>query len=295
MIGRAFSPDATGPTGLAVAEAELQRHLYALAHPRDPHRSPEALEAAADYIAAALNRAGLLVTEDPFRFEGRTFRNIVGTLPGYQRPREWVLVVAHYDTVAGSPGADDNASGVAALLEIARVLAPYGYDRSLQLIGTSLEESDYAGSRHLARRARRGRLDIRGVLDLEMVGYTADHQGSPGPGIRVPDRGDFIGVVGNLRSGGLVAAFEKAARRAVPDLPVQTLVLPENGESLPAARMSDHAPFWDAGYAALLITDTSFLRNPHYHLPSDTVETLDLPFLRRVAAATAATAARLAR
>jgi aminopeptidase YwaD len=134
---------------------------------------------------------------------------------------------------------------------------------------------------------------IAGVFDLEMIGYTGPTQTAP-IGVQTPMEGDFIGVVGNRRSEGLVSLFKDTATLVVPSLHVQALVVEGNGENRPVVRQSDHAPFWDADYPAVMITDTAFLRNPHYHLPTDTLGTLNLSFLQQVAAATAASAAVLA-
>ena len=141
--------------------------------------------------------------------------------------------------------------------------------------------------------ARARRTAIAGVFDLEMIGYTSPMQTAP-PGVPAPPVGNFIGVVGNRRSERLVSLFKEGASRFVPSLPVEGLIVEGNGEDLPVVRLSDHAPFWDAGYPAVMITDTAFLRNPHYHLSTDTIDTLDFPFLRQVAAATAVAAALLA-
>jgi Zn-dependent M28 family amino/carboxypeptidase len=225
--------------------------------------------------------------------DGQTFRNVVAAQPGVRAPEEQVLIAAHYDTKPATPGADDNASAVAAMLEVSRILAGQRYGRTLLFVGFTLVEYGYGGSRRFVREAKRTGQSIVGVLDLEMVGFTAPTQRLP-PGIRARTTGDFIGVVGNRKSRRLVETFVAAARQAASDLPVETLIVAWNGRLLPIVRLSDHAPFWDAGYPAVMITDTAFLRNPHYHQPSDTLETLDLPFLARVTRATAATAARLA-
>lgn len=275
------------------SESKIRRDLMALVGPRDPYAHLKALEAAGAHVAEQFQAAGLTVSEDAFSAEGRPVRNIVGTLRGATAPQEEVLVVAHYDTKPGTPGADDNASAVAAMLETARMLASMRFHRTLQFVGFTLEEYGYLGSRHFARRARRERREIVGVLDLEMVGYTSRRQRLP-PGIRARRTGDFIGVVGNKRSRTLVEAFIASARRAVPSLPVESLVVAWNGYLLPIVRLSDHASFWDAGFPAVMITDTAFLRNPHYHQAGDTLETLDLPFLAQVTTAVAATAAELA-
>jgi len=276
------------------SESQIRRDLTALVGPRDPYASLQALDAAATYVAEQFQAAGLAVSEDAFPAEGRLFRNIVGTSLGILAPQEEVLVVAHYDTRPGTPGADDNASAVAAMIEAARTLVPTRLQRTLQFVGFTLEEYGYLGSRHFARRAKRERRKIVGVLDMEMVGFTSRRQRLP-PGIRARITGDFIGVVGNRRSRTLVEAFVSSARRAVPSLPVESLVVGWNGYLLPIVRLSDHVSFWDAGFPAVMITDTAFLRNPHYHSASDSLDTLDLPFLTQVTAAIAATAADLAR
>ncbi|HSB72029.1 MAG TPA: M28 family peptidase [Candidatus Methylomirabilis sp.] len=282
-----MTPDTTA------SQDRLLAHLQALVGTRDPYEHFQALEAAADYVAGEFAGCGLAVSEEPVVWDGRRFRNIVGTRRGITAPEEQVLVVAHYDTKPGTPGADDNASAVAAMLETARLLTSKAWKRTLQFVGFTLEEYGYQGSCRFAQQARQEGRQIVGVLDLEMVGFTSPRQRLP-PGIRARRTGDFIGVVGNRKSRGLVDAFAESARRSVPSLPVESLVVTWSGRLLPIVRLSDHAPFWDAGFPAVMITDTAFLRNPHYHEPSDTLETLDLPFLTQVTTATAATAAHLA-
>ena len=141
------------------------------------------------------------------------------------------------------------------------------------------------GSRRLATRLKQDGIDVRAMLSLEMLGYT-----DPNPGAQrypvflrpfYPSTGDFIALVGNWKSRTLLRTVA-AVFRQVPDLPVQTLAVPGNGWLLPVTRLSDHAPFWDRDFPALMVTDTAFLRNPHYHQPTDTIETIDLSFLGRV-------------
>jgi Zn-dependent M28 family amino/carboxypeptidase len=276
----------------AVSEAGVTLHLERLVGPRDPYEGRAAMEAAADYIADCFARCGLEVLEDRFPFQGGSYRNLVARLPGASSD-EQVLIVAHYDTVPDCPGADDNASGVAGLLAAAQALGRHRFQRELVFVAFALEEYGYPGSLHYVRRAKARRAAIAGVFDLEMIGYTSPTQIVP-PGVRAPSVGNFIGVVANRRSERLVSLFQDGAVRYVPRLPVEGLVVEGNGEAFPAVRRSDHAPFWDAGYPAVLITDTSFLRNPHYHLSSDTLETLNLSFLRDVTAATTVSAALLA-
>ena len=202
------------------------------------------------------------------------------------RPR--LCVGAHLDSRPDTPGADDNASAVAALLEIGRILGgdwPADAQLDLELVAFDLEENGMLGGREHAILARQNTVDLRGMISLEMLGY-CDH--SPGSqslprtlaGL-YPDTADFIAIIGNQISGPLIEGF-RAGATTVEGLPVETLQVPRNGELLQAVRLSDHSPFWDEGFAALMITDTSFMRNPHYHQPSDTIETLDFDFLQHV-------------
>lgn len=198
-------------------------------------------------------------------------------------------VGAHLDSRPDSPGADDNASAVAALLEIARLLPDRWPERprlELELIAFDLEENGMLGGVEHARLMKTGGVDLAGMVSLEMLGYRDGSSGSqllPRSLVGLyPDTGDFIAVIGNQNSERLIERF-CAGLKQVPELPVEWLAVPSNGQYLQATRLSDHSPFWDAGYSALMITDTSFLRNPHYHLPSDTPDTLDMEFLERVA------------
>jgi Zn-dependent M28 family amino/carboxypeptidase len=239
-----------------------------------------------------------------FQFRGAEYHNVVGTLTGAAPDRPRLLVGAHYDTVPNTPGADDNASGVAALLEVARVLAPERLGPTIEFVGFNLEEPQgaryrvgshaYAG----AARARRARYDA--VLILEMVGYTDPRPGSQRvPALlfwkRVPRSGTFLAATGDGQSAKLLRAFANAARHAVPELPIVTFRSPWRGWLVFHTRLSDNASFWDQGYPALMLTDTAFMRNPHYHTPADGIETLDFTFLGRVVDAVAAAVTQLGR
>ena len=289
--------------------AEIDRirgHIRALEGVRHPLAAPEALERAADYIDDRFAALGYEVTEHPFADNGRLFRNIIATCRGRARPDERVVVMAHYDTVAGSPGADDNASGVAVLLETAELLSQFRFERTIHFVGVSLEENvseaeagtGTRGSRALAVHARENAWNIAGVVVLESVAYAGDEvvQTVPvGVPVPVPASGNFIAVVGNERSKDLVDGFSRAVARLGGTLPLVPLAVPGNGEALPDSRRSDHAPFWDAGYRAIMLTDTTNFRNPHYHGSTDTLETLNLDFAARVCQATAGLIAELAR
>ncbi len=283
--------------------ARIRVDLLALEGPRHPRQSPQALARAAEYVLSQLAAAGLAVERRPFRFRGAEYANVVGSLPGRDGESARVLVGAHYDTVAGTPGADDNASGVAALLEAARLLTADRPRATLEFVGFALEEPQgltYAvGSRAFARDARRRGVRYAAALVLEMVGYTDTRSGSQAvPPLlfwkRVPRTGTFLAATGDGQSARLLRAFARAAREAVPELPLVTFRSPCRGWLVPATRLSDNCSFWDAGYPALMLTDTAFLRNPHYHMDTDRVETLDLEFLGRVTDAVVAAVRSLA-
>ncbi|MEE8493327.1 MAG: M20/M25/M40 family metallo-hydrolase [Nitrospirales bacterium] len=210
-----------------------------------------------------------------------------------------LIIGAHYDAVAGSPGADDNASGLAVLLEVARRLAEVSPSGPVHLIAFCLEEQNLLGSLAYAERLQARGEEIQGALILECVGYTCSKPGSQrlpaGLPIETPPAGDFLGVVGNQDSAGLLASFEKTANREVPSLKTVSLAVPGQGEAFPDTRRSDHAAFWHYGFPALMLTDTADYRNPHYHQPTDTLDTLDLEFMVRVAEAVTAAVMVLSR
>ena len=280
-----------------VTVERLRSHIQALEGIRHPLAAPVALERAADYIGNTLQSLGYDMVEHRFTEDGRDFRNVIATRRGTRCPEQRVIVLAHYDTVSVTPGADDNASGVAVLLELAAILKPFQFERSVQFIGVSLEEnareddagSGTRGSRALAAHARENNWEIEGVIVLESVAYAGDSvvQTAPaGMPVKVPEVGNFIAVVGNEDSTRLVEGFAQAVERYRISLPFLSMAVPGRGELLPDTRRSDHAPFWDNGFKAVMITDTTNFRSPHYHKPSDTLETLNLAFAAEVCRAT---------
>ncbi|MHC4909670.1 MAG: M20/M25/M40 family metallo-hydrolase [Planctomycetota bacterium] len=280
-----------------VEEDRLLAHLRALEYPR---ADPQGQARASAYITRQLLGMGYEVTLTPIG----PSENIIARLPGTTQPDHVVIIGAHYDTVPGTSGADDNTSGVAGLLEAARVLADARPARTIEFIAFTLEEIGLVGSREHARAAVERKRVIDAVLILEMIGYTCDQPGcqfvfrDAPPCLDVEpegvDVGTFIGAVGNTDSRSLVDAFHQAAAESTPDLEVVRAVVAGNGECFGDTRRSDHSGFWDAGFKALMITDTSNFRNPNYHKPSDAIETLDMAFMRKVTSATAATAMALA-
>ena len=276
-----------------VQPARLEAVVRSLEGQRHAAVAPEALEQAEDLVADQLSECGLRVERRPFDFAGRRFNNVVGLVRGRDPQLPTLLVGAHFDSVPGSPGADDNASGVAVMLEVARLAARTRPQRSLEFVGFNLEERQdvrgnfRVGSSRFAEQARaEGRL-YAGALVLEMVGYTDDRPGSqtvpPLIFKRVPRAGTFLAAVGDRRSKRLLETFNRVAGRHVPDLEVITYTAWWRGHLMPLTRLSDNASFWDAKFPSLMITDTAFLRNPHYHRASDTAGTLSFDFMETTA------------
>ncbi|MEK7783456.1 MAG: M28 family peptidase [Candidatus Binatota bacterium] len=269
---------------IRVDPEELKRKLQYIAGERSPLTSPRHLATVENYIEGEFKTFGLRVESDTFTYWGRSYRNVIARA-GDARNGPLIILGAHFDSVEGSPGADDNASGVAVLLEAARILSGLRLRSQLLFCAFNLEELNMIGSTHFAKRLKAAGAKVRAMVSLEMVGFTDSKPGGQQypTGLRwfYPERGDFIGVVGNWRSSSLLRQFSHSMRQ-VRGLPVETLTVLGNGFLVPQVRLSDHSPFWDLGYPALLITDTAFFRNPHYHVPSDTLDTLDLEFMAKV-------------
>jgi len=269
----------------AISIEELRRHVRNIHFDRNPFDCFQALERAAEYIRQEFSKVGFSAQNELIRWEGKEFHNVVAEKKGTISPERVVILGAHYDTVPGSPGADDNASAVAVLLEVARNMRAIPLRSTIRFIAFTLEEYGYVGSTHHARKARKEGEEIVGMISLEMVGFTAPRQNYPHyiDTRNYPIVGNFIGIVGNTRSENLLGKVRQSLRRHVQELPAEFLIVPGNGEGLEAVRLSDHNSFWDENYPALMVTDTAFLRNPNYHLPTDTLETLDFEFMGKVA------------
>jgi hypothetical protein len=268
----------------ASLEASLRCDVEVLATPRNRFAQPQANRRAAQMIADRLGQTGYDV-----HVVGH-HRNLLALPPAWDR-RPLRLVGAHYDSVAGSPGADDNASGVAALLALAEALSRRGeLPPGLGLVAFNAEEDGLLGSREVASLVLdEGPLPIRGVHVLESVGYRDAARGSqrspfelPLPGL-LPEAGDFLGLLADGRSRPLLTEVLTAARRcpgAPPLVALKTYLGLER--HLPVLHRSDHSPFWAARKPAVLWTDTAEFRTPHYHRWSDRPETLDYAFLAAV-------------
>jgi Zn-dependent M28 family amino/carboxypeptidase len=253
-------------------ESRLRQHVEALAGtPRVPG-TPEHARAV-EYIEDAFNDMGLWCVKHVFE-DGSV--NIVA-----EKSKVPTFVVgAHFDSVPGSPGADDNASGVAALLEVAREYRFHMPDsHRIQFVAFDREEDGLIGSGHHCKWLRKEGYDVLGMISLEMLGYKSEGQ-TYVEGVSIQRKeGDFLALVSNPKSASLLKLFEGIDS----PLPYETVTVPSGTEAAMLSRLSDHGSFWDAGWKALLATDTAFLRNPHYHKPTDTPATLDYTFLKQSA------------
>ena len=271
---------------MAVDRARLRRSLDMIVGERSPFSGAQHLAAVETFIKKEFASYGLDTERDAFSYGDRVFHNILARIDQAASGPVTILG-AHFDSVVGTPGADDNASGVAVLLESARLLAQLNSADRVLFCAFNLEELNMIGSTAFARKLKAGGEKVAAMISLEMVGYMDAKPGSqklpPGLGRFYPDRGDFIGVVGNWQSNALLQKFARGMRE-IAGLQVETLSVPAKGLLVPAVRLSDHAPFWDLGYPALMVTDTSFYRNPHYHGATDTIDTLDLDFMAKVCA-----------
>jgi hypothetical protein len=240
----------------------------------------DSLKRAAEFIAARFEAMGYEVARNEYPVGGVVCVNLIVERIGTVRPEEVVVIGAHYDSVPQTPGADDNASGVAALLALAEKWAKATPERTVRFVAFANEEPIYfqtelMGSRVYAKACKARGEKIVAMLSLETMGYFSDEKKSqkyPFPlSLVYPSRGNFIAVVGNRESKALVKRVSKTMR-AAKAVPVESASLPG---SLQGVGWSDHWSFWQEGYPAVMITDTAPFRNPHYHRETDTAETLD--------------------
>lgn len=278
-----------------VSIERLKKYVYAVEGLRHAWENYDALEEKAKFIEETLSSFNLKVENQKVPFYGRIYRNIIATMKGFDEEKEWILLGAHYDAAWGSPGADDNASGVAVLLEAANILSSQKLYRTVQFVAFTLEEPQpqtlryLIGSNHFANEAKRLKRRYEAVFILESVGYTDKTEGSQTipifVRIPVPKRGDFLGVIANRKSKAIMNAFNRIASEYVSELIIVPYKVPLSGRIIPETRFSDHASFWNYGYPALMLTDTAMFRNPHYHTHHDIHETLDFSFIFNVTTA----------
>ncbi len=295
-----------------VSLASLRAHVLKLAvGQRNSLADAERHASSLEYMRRVLGTCGLEMREHIFEYAGRTGVNLVGRKPGAVSEMAPLLVCAHYDTVTDSMGAGDNASGVSVMLESARILASVPLARTVEFVAFAMEEAQpegdaLVGSSAFVRDTAQA-VAYNGVFNLESVGFTSGpgtQDLPPGFQLLFPEvyhhvesrefTGDSIVVVAMGEGVSLGRALVTSTAEHVPALDVVSIELGADLPALADAFRSDHAPFWAAGIPAVMLTDTANFRNPHYHSPSDTPETLDYDFLATVTHALVATVAEQA-
>ena len=265
--------------------ARLEAHLRSLVGPRDPYLGKAKHQLAQQYIKEEMGKWGTPFAQS-FCSQGQEYCNWQLKIEGKRPQLEPFLVGAHYDTVPGSPGADDNTSGLAVLLWLAERLSQTQPRRSVHFVAFDLEEYGLLGSTACATAWKEQGRSLYLMLSLEMLGYFSNERRSqqyPLPALSriYPNTGNFIALIGNAATIPKMMRLKRQLKTA--DAPCQWLPVVDSGKALPATRRSDHAPFWDRGYPALLVTDTADLRNPHYHQLSDRIETLNIEMMAKIA------------
>ena len=279
------------PSAIDVPTERLKAHVSTLSqtlHPRDSEH-PGNLAKCADYITRQFEVAGAAVESQEFEVEGQRYRNVIGRFGVGKGSKS--VVGAHYDSCGETPGADDNASGVAALIELAYLAGRIPPQRELELVAYTLEEppffrSQSMGSAIHAKSIAGEKARITGVIVLEMVGCFTDEWGSQSyPSVLMrafyPNRGNFIAVAGRWDQGDWIKAV-KVGMQGTSDLPVYSIRAPS---AVPGIDFSDHFNYWPYGIKAVMVTDTSFYRNAAYHTSEDTPERLDYARMAKVVVA----------
>ncbi len=247
-------------------------------------RRYENLQAAADYIRGKFASGGASVVDEEYVVDGRRVANIRAEIPGITSPEKIIVVGAHYDTIEDTPGADDNASGIAGLLELYRLLSPFRFKRTIRFVAFTLEEPPYfsgenMGSMVCARCAREREDLIELMVCLEMLGFAGRRYEQNVPfrdmAKNFPRKGDFLAVVSLPSSAPYAYAWKQVynryARKNIVDI--------VGPSSIPGINHSDHYSFNRHGYPAIMLTDTAFYRNKNYHTGEDTFDTINFKFL----------------
>lgn len=249
----------------------------------------QSLVASADFLEESFQSAGYKVERQGYDIENQRYYNLEVEIPGGKQADEIVVVGGHYDSVVGSPGANDNATGAAAVLALARMFSGKKPAKTLRFVEFVNEEPPFfwtsdMGSLVYAKRCRERSEKIVSMLSLETIGYFSDKKGSqqypPPLNLFYPSTGNFIGFIGNTGSSKLVRdAIASFRRRA--EYPSEGAAIPA---SLPGVGWSDQWSFWQHGYSGLMVTDTAPYRYPYYHTPEDTPDKVDYDRMTRVVA-----------
>lgn len=262
-------------------EVRILNDLHKVAIPRHLKWDPLGLMVVRDFVKSRMSLYGTLEEQRFLEDVRDPGTNYILRLPGKNSNLSPLLIGAHYDGPLNSPGADDNASALVALLELARFWSVHTPNRPIWLVAFDQEEWGMLGSQYMARELRNSGQNLKMMVSLEMLAYTSDTQRYPVEGMErvFGTKGDYIALVSNAKASNLAA---KIGEKMGGFVKTKALPVPNFGESMPSVRMSDHSPFWDTGFDAMMVTDTAYMRNPNYHKETDTVDTLDIPFMANV-------------
>ena len=278
----------SSPSLLKADSSRLKAHVVELSETYSPrsYAHTENLDRCAAYIQSHFKRAGADTSIQKFSVTGKIYQNVIGLFGAPTTER--IIIGAHYDARAKTPGADDNASGVAGLIELAYLIAKAKLSTGIELVAYPLEEPPFfgtedMGSAHHAKWLHEQKVDVKCMMALEMIGYFSSDPGSqsyPMPVLKIfyPDKGNFIAIVGRLDQRGIVKNIKQLMQGAT-DLPVYSVNAPTFVSGID---FSDHRNYWKYGYDAVMITDTAFYRNPHYHKPGDTADSLNYELMGKV-------------
>ncbi len=250
-----------------------------------PITNEQSIKKTENYITGYFKNIGLQVHQQQYKYGNYDIANIIACSQKNLLSSKYYVIGAHYDSVPETYGADDNASGIAVLLELARYTIQEEISLPVCFVAFTAEEpptfsTRHQGSKIFVKSVKEKKDEVLGAIILEMVGYTSNEQAYPMvlKWMGYPAKGNFIGIVGNRKSKKFGQSIFQSFKKN-EQLPVETLFVPFNGRILPDTRLSDHSSFWDAGLPAVMITDTAFFRNPNYHTPQDTFDTLDYFFM----------------
>jgi hypothetical protein len=294
---------------LTIDSTLVYEYMQYIAQPRHHTTAPMGLQMIKDSIEANFMRNELQTERSAFNFGNIASENILGRKPGFWQEKNTIILDAHFDAVANSPGADDNGSSVAAVLIASKILSDYNFEKTIQFIGFDKEENGLIGSLYYVNNSIPFFQQTAAVLNMEMIGYYSQAANSQLIPTGFPqlfpaavdsitsggNQGVWLFTVGNTNSASLSFAFDSIARNYVPNVKTLVMNVPGTGQIAPDLRRSDHAPFWDAGFKALMLTDGADYRNANYHTPGDSLGTLNIPFMTRNIKALTATAAALAK
>jgi len=272
-------------------QKRLYTHVQVLSDEIGPRNLQNylALNKTRDYIAEQMILHTKNFSIQQYPYEKKSISNLIVEKIGQNAPDEIIVVGAHYDTVLDSPGADDNATGIACLLELIRLLHQYNNNRTLRFVAFTLEEPPFFGTEQMgsnvyAKSCKVKDENIVAMIALEMLGYYTEKRRSqkyPLPDMKgqYSDKGNFIAVVGNEESRRLANGFTEKITKASHIK--SAAIIPHS--HIHGIDLSDHSSFWKYNYTAIMITDTAFYRNPHYHEISDTIDTLNFRYFTRTA------------